>query len=46
LRDWPLDGLARALAEFPGALLIVTHDARFAQALCTSSWTVENGVVR
>jgi macrolide transport system ATP-binding/permease protein len=41
-----VERLEAALAAFEGALLIVSHDARFAEALCATSWTVKDGVVR
>ena len=41
-----IERLERALATFPGALLVVSHDARFAEALCTKTWTVAGGSVR
>ena len=41
-----LEMTERALAEFRGTLLVVTHDARFAAAVgCTRSWQVVDGHV-
>ncbi|MEZ4435966.1 MAG: hypothetical protein R3F65_26515 [bacterium] len=33
--------LEAALAAWPGALLLVSHDAAFADALCTRRWRIE-----
>ncbi|MCA8930470.1 MAG: ATP-binding cassette domain-containing protein, partial [Alphaproteobacteria bacterium] len=41
-----IERLEHALDDFPGALLIVSHDERFAEALCDTVWTVEAGQVR
>jgi ATPase subunit of ABC transporter with duplicated ATPase domains len=38
-----LERLEAALAAYPGALLLVTHDDAFAQACTTSTWTIERG---
>ncbi|MCK6550210.1 ATP-binding cassette domain-containing protein, partial [Myxococcota bacterium] len=45
-----IERLEAALTSYPGALLVVTHDARFADALTTETWTItttagEAGVV-
>jgi ATPase subunit of ABC transporter with duplicated ATPase domains len=38
--------LEDALREFPGALVIVSHDQRFTQSLCELTWSIEDGEVR
>ena len=38
--------LERALADYPGALVMVTHDDALAEACTSVTWTVENGRVR
>ena len=40
-----IERLEAALREYPGALLLVTHDAAFAHACTTESWRVEHGRV-
>ncbi len=35
-----IERLETAIAGYPGALVLVSHDARFAQALCATSWTI------
>lgn len=40
-----IERLEAALAEWPGALLLVSHDAAFADALCTRRWRIEGGRV-
>jgi len=40
-----IERLEDALAGYPGALVLVTHDARLGEARCTSSWTVADGTV-
>ncbi|MCY1023614.1 ATP-binding cassette domain-containing protein [Pyxidicoccus sp. MSG2] len=40
-----IERLEAALREYPGALLLVTHDAAFARACTTESWRVEHGRV-
>ena len=37
-----IERLERMLADYPGALLIVTHDESFAQHLCDERWTLES----
>ena len=41
-----VERLERALADYPGALLVVTHDTEFARACTTSEWSVVAGAVR
>lgn len=38
--------LQAALAAWPGALVLVSHDAAFAEALTTAEWRVESGRAR
>jgi ATPase subunit of ABC transporter with duplicated ATPase domains len=38
--------LEAALAGYPGALVVISHDARFAEALCDTTWTIADGTVR
>jgi ATPase subunit of ABC transporter with duplicated ATPase domains len=40
-----IERLERALAGYGGALVLITHDARLASALCTSTWTIGGGRV-
>jgi len=40
-----VDWLARHLAARRGAMLVVTHDRWFLDAVCTATWEVVNGVV-
>jgi ATPase subunit of ABC transporter with duplicated ATPase domains len=40
-----IERLEAALAEYPGALLIVTHDDAFASRLCREAWKIEAGCV-
>lgn len=39
------EALERALAAYPGALLLVSHDRRFLDACTTRTWEVRNGRV-
>lgn len=41
-----VEALERALADFPGALLAVSHDYAFLDACCEMRWRVEGGAVR
>jgi ATPase subunit of ABC transporter with duplicated ATPase domains len=41
-----IERLEHALAAYPGALLLVTHDDRLAAALTTRTWSVAEGTVR
>jgi ATPase subunit of ABC transporter with duplicated ATPase domains len=41
-----VERLESALAGWPGALLIVTHDERLGRACTTATWTVAGGMVR
>jgi len=41
-----IERLQDALAAWPGALLLVTHDAALAAAVTTSRWRIEGRVVR
>ncbi|MCA9627450.1 MAG: ABC-F family ATP-binding cassette domain-containing protein [Myxococcales bacterium] len=36
-----VERLERALAGYPGALLLATHDAHFAHAICDDEWSLE-----
>ncbi len=38
--------LQKALAAFPGALMLVSHDQRFLEGLCTTWWDLEWGAQR
>jgi ATPase subunit of ABC transporter with duplicated ATPase domains len=40
-----IERLERALAEYPGALLLVSHDSRFAERTTHGVWSIENGTV-
>ncbi|QSQ15797.1 ATP-binding cassette domain-containing protein [Myxococcus landrumensis] len=40
-----IERLEAALREYPGALLLVTHDSEFARACTTECWRVERGQV-
>ncbi|RKG68856.1 ABC transporter ATP-binding protein [Corallococcus exercitus] len=40
-----IERLEAALRDYPGALLLVTHDAPFARACTTTRWLVANGRV-
>lgn len=40
------EALERALAAYPGALLLVSHDRSFLQACTDRTWEVEGGAVR
>lgn len=41
-----VEALERALAAFPGALVLVSHDARFLAATTRTRWEIEDGAVR
>ena len=41
-----IERLERALAAYPGALVLVTHDRRFGQALTDSRWVLADGDLR
>ncbi|WP_437287701.1 ATP-binding cassette domain-containing protein [Sorangium sp. So ce406] len=41
-----IERLERALADYPGALLLVTHDPAFGQRCTSMLWTVTEGDVR
>ncbi|RKG75563.1 ATP-binding cassette domain-containing protein [Corallococcus terminator] len=41
-----IERLEAALRDYPGALLLVTHDAPFARACTTTRWLVANGHVQ
>ncbi len=41
-----IERLEEALAAYPGALLLVTHDPRFAERVTAARWCVEGGAVR
>ena len=40
-----IERLERALSDYPGALLLVTHDAAFARACTQTRWRVDEGQV-
>ncbi|MEZ4308873.1 MAG: hypothetical protein R3F14_12620 [Polyangiaceae bacterium] len=40
-----IERLEAALREYPGALVVVSHDARFAGRVTTATWTVRGGRV-
>lgn len=40
------EALERALASYPGALVLVSHDRRFLSACTTRTWEVSGGLVR
>jgi len=40
-----VDWLARQLAARRGAMLVVTHDRWFLDAVCTATWEVDNGAI-
>jgi ATPase subunit of ABC transporter with duplicated ATPase domains len=40
-----IERLEAALAAFPGAILLVTHDEDFARACCTTRWHLEGGAL-
>jgi ATPase subunit of ABC transporter with duplicated ATPase domains len=40
-----IERLERALAEFPGAILLVSHDAAFAERTTHAAWSIEDGAV-
>ncbi len=41
-----IERLEAALSAYPGALVLVSHDARFAERLTARSWQLENGRLR
>jgi ATPase subunit of ABC transporter with duplicated ATPase domains len=41
-----IERLEAALAAYPGALLLVSHDEAFAQQLCDERWVFEDGELR
>ena len=41
-----IERLEKALAAFPGAILLVSHDKVFAQACTDKVWSIENGYVK
>jgi ATPase subunit of ABC transporter with duplicated ATPase domains len=40
-----VERLERALADYPGALVLITHDYAFARRCTSILWTVEGGAV-
>jgi len=40
-----IERLETALADYPGALVVVSHDAQLAAALCGTRWTIGDGRV-
>jgi ATPase subunit of ABC transporter with duplicated ATPase domains len=40
-----IERLEVALAAYPGALVMVSHDVRFAGALCATTWTIAEGKI-
>ena len=40
-----IERLEAALGAYDGALLLVSHDQRLAASLCTSTWTISDGLV-
>lgn len=40
------EALERALAAYPGALVLVSHDQRFLSACTSRTWEVRDGRVR
>lgn len=41
-----IERLEDALRDYPGALLLVSHDERFARACCHESWELHQGTLR
>ena len=41
-----VQALERALAGYPGALLVVSHDAAFIEACTSTTWRIEDGRLR
>ena len=41
-----IERLEQALGEYPGALVLVSHDAQFARACTTTRWIIEGARVR
>ena len=40
------EALEQALAAYPGALVVVSHDEAFLEACTTTRWIVDEGQVR
>lgn len=38
-----IERLEEAIAGYPGAVLLVTHDEAFARATTTATWSLETG---
>jgi ATP-binding cassette, subfamily F, member 3 len=41
-----IDALTNALKEFKGGVILVSHDERFIDSVCTEIWVCESGKVR
>ncbi len=41
-----IEGLVRALKDFPGAMVIVSHDLDFLEELATEVWVTEDGTLK
>ncbi len=41
-----IEGLTKALKEFPGAMVIVSHDLDFLDTLATEVWVTEDGTLK
>lgn len=41
-----VEALERALAQFPGTLLLVSHDHTFLHACTKTTWELQHGVLR
>ena len=41
-----IDALTNALKDFKGGVILVSHDERFIDSVCTEIWVCEGGKVR